>query len=36
MNLSCHQKLVRQFQEVETFDWNVSNKIHKNLVIRLH
>jgi hypothetical protein len=29
-------KLVHQFQEVETFDWNVSNKIHKNLVTRLH
>ncbi len=29
-------KLVRPFQEVETFDWNVSNKIHKNLVTRLH
>ncbi len=28
-------KLVRLFQEVETFDWNVSNKIHKNLVARL-
>jgi hypothetical protein len=36
MNLSCHQKLVRPLQEVETFDWNVSNKIHKNLVTRLH
>jgi hypothetical protein len=29
-------KLVRSFQEVETFDQNVSNKIHKNLVTRLH
>jgi hypothetical protein len=29
-------KLVGLFQEVETFDWNVSNKIHKNLVTRLH
>ncbi len=29
-------KLVYPFQEVETFDWNVSNKIHKNLVTRLH
>ncbi len=29
-------KLVRPFQEVETFDWNGSNKIHKNLVTRLH
>jgi hypothetical protein len=29
-------KLVRLFQEVETFDRNVSNKIHKNLVTRLH
>ncbi len=29
-------KLVRPLQEVETFDWNVSNKIHKNLVTRLH
>ncbi len=29
-------KLVRPFQDVETFDWNVSNKIHKNLVTRLH
>jgi hypothetical protein len=29
-------KLVRPFQEVETFDQNVSNKIHKNLVTRLH
>jgi hypothetical protein len=29
-------KLVRLFQEVETFDCNVSNKIHKNLVTRLH
>jgi hypothetical protein len=29
-------KLVCPFQEVETFDWNVSNKIHKNLVTRLH
>jgi hypothetical protein len=28
-------KLVCPFQEVETFDWNVSNKIHKNLVARL-
>ena len=28
--------MVRPFQEVETFDWNVSNKIHKNLVTRLH
>ncbi len=29
-------KLVRPFQEVETFDQNVSNSIHKNLVTRLH
>jgi hypothetical protein len=29
-------KLVCPFQEVETFDWNVSDKIHKNLVTRLH
>ncbi len=29
-------KLVRPFQEAETFDRNVSNKIHKNLVTRLH
>jgi hypothetical protein len=29
-------KLVCPFQEVETFDWNVSKKIHKNLVTRLH
>ncbi len=29
-------KLVRPFQEVETFDRNVSSKIHKNLVTRLH
>ena len=29
-------KLVRPFQEVDTFDRNVSNKIHKNLVTRLH
>jgi hypothetical protein len=29
-------KLVRPFQEVETFDRNVSNKIHKNLVTRLY
>ena len=30
-------KLVRPFQEVETFDRNVSDKIHKNLVTtRLH
>ncbi len=29
-------KLVRLFQEVETFDRNVSNKIHKNLVTRRH
>ncbi len=29
-------KLVRPFQEVETFNQNVSNKIHKNLVTRLH
>jgi hypothetical protein len=29
-------KLVRPFQEVDTFDQNVSNKIHKNLVTRLH
>jgi hypothetical protein len=36
MNLSCHQKWVHPFQEVETFDRNVSNKIHKNLVTRLH
>jgi hypothetical protein len=28
-------KLVHPFQEVETFDWNVSNKTHKNLVTRL-
>jgi hypothetical protein len=28
-------KLVCPFQEVETFDWNVSNKIHINLVTRL-
>ncbi len=27
--------MVRPFQEVETFDRNVSNKIHKNLVTRL-
>ena len=30
------QKLVCPFQEVETFDWNVSNKIHKNLVTKKH
>jgi hypothetical protein len=29
-------KLVCPFHEVETFDWNDSNKIHKNLVTRLH
>ncbi len=29
-------KLVCLFQEVEAFDRNVSNKIHKNLVTRLH
>jgi hypothetical protein len=29
-------KLVHPFQEVETFDQNVSNKIHKNLVTRLY
>jgi hypothetical protein len=29
-------KLVCPFQEVETFDRNVSNKIHKNLATRLH
>ncbi len=29
-------KLVHPFQEVETFDRIVSNKIHKNLVTRLH
>ncbi len=29
-------KLVCPFQEVETFNRNVSNKIHKNLVTRLH
>jgi hypothetical protein len=29
-------KLVHPFQEVETFDRNVSNKIHKNLATRLH
>ncbi len=29
-------KLVCPFQEVETFDRNVSNKIHKNLVTRQH
>jgi hypothetical protein len=29
-------KLVHPFQEVETFDRNVSNKIHKNLVTKLH
>jgi hypothetical protein len=29
-------KLVRPFQEVKTFDRKVSNKIHKNLVTRLH
>jgi hypothetical protein len=28
--------LVRPFQEVVTFDWNVSNKIHKNLVTKKH
>jgi hypothetical protein len=28
--------LVPPFQEVETFDWNVSNKIHKNLLTRLY
>ena len=28
--------LARPFQEVETFDRNVSNKIHKNLVTRKH
>ncbi len=28
--------MVRPFQEVETFDPNVSNKIHENLVTRLH
>jgi hypothetical protein len=28
--------LVRPFQEVETFDRNVSNKIHKNLVTKKH
>jgi hypothetical protein len=27
-------KLVRPFQEVETFDRNVSTKIHKNLVTK--
>ncbi len=27
--------MVRPFQKVKTFDWNVSNKIHKNLVTRL-
>ncbi len=29
-------KLLRPFQEVETFDQNVRNKIHKNLVTRIH
>jgi hypothetical protein len=29
-------KLVCPFQEVETFDRNVSNKIHKNLVTKKH
>jgi hypothetical protein len=29
-------KLVRPFQEVETFDRKISNKIHKNLVIKKH
>jgi hypothetical protein len=29
-------KLVRPFQEAETFEQNVSNTIHKNLVTRLH
>jgi hypothetical protein len=29
-------KLVCPFQEVETFDQNINNKIHKNLVTRLH
>ncbi len=29
-------KLVFPFQEVETFDRNVNNKIHTNLVTRLH
>ncbi len=28
--------MVPPFQEVKTFDWNVSNKIHKNPVTRLH
>jgi hypothetical protein len=28
--------LVHPFQEVETSDRNISNKIHKNLVTRLH
>ena len=36
MILSHHQKLVRPFQEVETFDRSISNKIHKNLMTRLH
>jgi hypothetical protein len=29
-------KLVHPFQEVATFDRNVSNKIHKNLVTKKH
>ncbi len=29
-------KLVCPFQEFETFDRNISNKIHRHLVTRLH
>ena len=36
LGLQLPPKLVRPFQAVDTFDWNVSNKIHKNLVTRLH
>ncbi len=36
LGLQSPPKLVCPFQAVDTFDRNVSNKIHKNLVTRLH
>jgi hypothetical protein len=36
LGLQSPPNLVRPFRAVDTFDQNVSNKIHKNLVTRLH
>ena len=36
LGLQSPPKLVRPSRAVDTFDRNVSNKIHKNLVTRLH